>query len=253
MYPWALTDRITTPVLDPELPSIHQTRAELIEGPVRDAITRAGPGARALDLACNEGWFSHLLLEWGAAQVVAVDIRAENIRRAELIRDHFAIPKERLQLIAADVYALTREVLGQFDVVLLLGLVYHVEDPMGLLRRARELTRSLCAIESQLTRQEAPILHGWGGSNHVEHAPGSFAVRVEADSGSNLLASTPGILSLVPNRMALEQMARLAGFRETHVATSAPHHNPQYVSGDRGVLLARTAQTIRETPSQLPL
>jgi tRNA (mo5U34)-methyltransferase len=239
MYPWQLTDGITTPVMDPELPSIHQTRAGLIESSVRDAITRAGPRARALDLACNEGWFSHRLLEWGAAEVVAVDIRAENIRRAELIRDHFAIPEERLKLIEADVYTLTPEALGQFDVVLLLGLVYHVEDPMGLIRRARALTRSLCAIESQLTRQEAPILHGWGSSNHLEHAPGSFAVRIEHDSASNRLASVPGVLSLVPNRMALEQMARLAGFGHVEFSDPNPHHNRQYVVGDRGVVVAR--------------
>jgi SAM-dependent methyltransferase len=238
MYAWALSDEIATPVLDPELPSIHQTRAELIERPVREAIARAGPQARALDLACNEGWFSHRLLEWGAAQVVAVDIRPENIRRAELIRDHFEIPKERLELIEADVYSLTPQELGSFDVVLLLGLVYHVEDPMGLIRRARALTRSLCAIESQLTRQEAPIVHGWGGSDSVEHAPGSLAVRVEHDSSANLLASAPGVLSLIPNRMALHQMARMAGFREVGFVNPAPHHNQQYVSGDRGVLLA---------------
>jgi SAM-dependent methyltransferase len=239
MYPWVLTDAVTTPVMNPELPSIHHTRAELIEDPVREALTRAGAEARALDLACNEGWFSHRLLEWGASQVVAVDIRQENIRRAQLLRDHFTIPEERFQLINADVYALRPEMLGQFDVVLLLGLVYHVEDPMGLIRRARAFTRSVCAIESQLTRQEAPILHGWGRSDQVEQAPGSFAVRVEPDGDSNPLASAPGVMSLIPNRMALEQMTRLAGFGRTQFATPNASHNRQYVSGDRGVLIAR--------------
>lgn len=238
MYPWVLSGEISTPVLNPELSSIHQTRSELIERPVREAIARAGPRARALDLACNEAWFSHRLLEWGAAQVVAVDVRSENIRRAELIRDHFEVSKERLELIEANIYDIAPQELGIFDVVLLLGLVYHVEDPMGLIRRARELTRSVCVIESQLTRQEAPIVHGWGGTDSVEYAPGSFAVRVEHDSSSNLLASAPGVLSLIPNRMALDQMARLAGFRQVFFADPAPHHNPQYVSGDRCVLLA---------------
>ena len=136
MYPWSLSRRVVTPVLDSELPSIHATRAELIEGRVREALADAGPEATALDLACNEGWFSHRLLDWGAARVVGVDIRGENIRRAELVREHFGIARERLELVEGDAYELQPERYGAFDVVLLLGLVYHVENPMGLIRLA---------------------------------------------------------------------------------------------------------------------
>lgn len=238
MYPWSLARGLTTRVLGTELPSVHQTRAELIEKPVRDAFGRAGQHPTALDLACNEGWFSHRLLEWGAEQVLGIDIRGENIRRAELIREHFGIAVRRLELTQADVFELDTEELGTFDVVLLPGLVYHVEDPMGMIRRAYAMTRSLCVIESQLTRQEAPIAHGWGQSGQQEQAPGSFATRVEHDSTANLLASTPGVLSLIPNRAALEQMATVAGFSDVQFAPPAAHHNDQYVAGDRGVVLA---------------
>lgn len=238
MYPWSLSRRVVTPVLDSELPSIHATRAELIEGPVREALADAGRGATALDLACNEGWFSHRLLDWGAARVVGVDIRGENIRRAELVRQHFGIPRERLELVEGDAYELQPERYGAFDVVLLLGLLYHVENPMGLIRRAYALTRSLCVIESQLTRQTDPIVHGWGVSEQWVTADGSFAARIESDSEGNPLASATGVLSLIPNRVALEQMARLAGFTNVKFAQADARHNPQYVAGDRAVLLA---------------
>jgi tRNA (mo5U34)-methyltransferase len=238
MYPWSLSRGVVTPVLDPELPSIHATRAELIEGRVREALADAGPQASALDLACNEGWFSHRLLDWGAARVVGVDIRGENIRRAELIRQHFGVARDRLELIEGDAYELQPERYGAFDVVLLLGLVYHVENPMGLIRLAYALTRSLCVIESQLTRQTDPIVHGWGTSEQWVSADGSFAARIESDSEGNPLASATGVLSLIPNRVALEQMARLAGFTKLEFGQPDPRHNPQYVAGDRAVLLA---------------
>lgn len=85
MYEWQLAPDLLTPVIGPALASVHGTRAEMIEREVRDALAAAGPGARALDLACSAGYFSHRLLEWGAAEVVAIDIRDINIRRAELV------------------------------------------------------------------------------------------------------------------------------------------------------------------------
>jgi tRNA (mo5U34)-methyltransferase len=236
VYPWRLRDGRELPVSDPELPSVHVTRTELIEPYVRDALARAGSGATALDLACNEGWFSHQLLDWGAERVVGIDVRDRNIRRATLLRDHFGIRPEQLELRQGDVFELDPAGLGQFDVVLVLGLIYHVENPMGVLRRAAECTRDLCVIESQLTRQTRPVEHGWGRSDELLEADGSFAVVVETHDTA--LASTIGVISLVPNRTALAQMAHAAGFAKIEFAAPSAHHNPQYARGDRAVLLA---------------
>src|ERR1700728_3235340 len=74
MYAWVLGEGITTPVLGPELSDVHRTRLELLEAPVREVLSAVGPNARVIDLACNEGWFSHRLLEWGASHVLGVDI-----------------------------------------------------------------------------------------------------------------------------------------------------------------------------------
>jgi tRNA (mo5U34)-methyltransferase len=141
MYPWRLTPEIAIPLEGSELPSIHATRAEMIEPVVRATLATAGPDASVLDLGCNEGWFAHRALEWGAARVVGLDVREANIRRATLIRDHFGIDDGRLRFEQANVLELDRERLGVFDVVLVLGLIYHLENPVGALRVARALTR----------------------------------------------------------------------------------------------------------------
>jgi tRNA (mo5U34)-methyltransferase len=239
MYPWQLTEDVITPVLDPELPDVHRTRLELIEGPVRTVLSAAGPNARVIDLACNEGWFSHRMLEWGASYVLGVDIRPRLIERAALLRTHFGIPTNRMELRCADVFDLDIAELGTFDVVLCLGLIYHLENPVGALRIARGLTRGICAIESQLTKQNEPIMLGNGKADFYEESPASFAARVETDWESNMLASAGGVVSLTPNRAALLQGAEAAGFVELELAQPAPGHNPQYVAGDRAVLLAR--------------
>jgi cephalosporin hydroxylase len=238
MYPWELGTPEPLTLLHPELPSVHSTRLELIEDPVR-ATLAAAEEPTAIDLACSEGWFAHRMLEWGASRVVAIDVREENVRRARVVRNHLGVPPAKLEIGQGDMFALDVGQLGTFDVVLLLGLIYHVENPVGALRVARALTRSLCVVETQLTRQSRPIEHGWGTSSEdVEVAEGSFALRLEEDALHNRLASAPGIASLVPNRAAVEAIVRAAGFSGFEWRQTRPHHNSQYYEGDRGVLLA---------------
>jgi tRNA (mo5U34)-methyltransferase len=237
MYEWPLGPH-TPPVLHPELLSVHATRRDLMQEAVADALRAAGPGARALDLACNEGWWCHRLLEWGASEVVGIDIRPQNVRRAELLRDQLGVSRERLRVLQGDVFEVSPEALGTFDVVLLLGLVYHVEDPIGAMRRAAALTRRLCVIESQLTRQTEPIVFGWGATGPLLSSPAGFAMLVEPDRETNALAAQEGAASLVPNRAALELSARVAGFGRVDATVPRQGYNPQYLAGDRVVILA---------------
>jgi hypothetical protein len=90
----------------PELSDIHRTRLELIEEPVRAALSAAGPNATVLDLACNESWFSHRMLGWGAFRAVGIDIRPQLIRRPSWCGIIFEIAPERLELHYADVFDL---------------------------------------------------------------------------------------------------------------------------------------------------
>jgi len=238
MYSWQLGSR-RTPLIHPSLESIHATRAALIEGPVREALAAAGPSARALDLACCEGWFAHRLLDWGAHEVVGVDIRAQSVRRAELVRDHLRVDPERLRFVTSDVLDLDPEVIGRFDVVLCLGLIYHVEHPMGVLRLAHSVTGGLCAIESQTARVETPALFGFGARQAFETTDAVLAVHFENDHPTNPLASFGGALSFCPNPAALRLMATAAGFPDVTRAQPGDGHDPDFHNGDRTVLLAR--------------
>jgi tRNA (mo5U34)-methyltransferase len=238
LYEWQLGDGIRTQTPDPEMMRLHRTRLEMIEEPVRAALRAAGPGATAIDLACSEGWFAHRLLEWGAARVVGVDLRPETIRRAQLLRDHFGIGPAQLELRCADLFELDPAQLGRFDVVLMLGLIYHVEDPVGAVRLARALTGSVCALESKLSRHEGPVVHAVGASGATLEAHGSFVTRVEGDSLINPMASAPGVLSMVPNRVAFAELAEVAGFGRAEFADARPDHSLLYRTGDRAVLVA---------------
>ncbi len=98
-----------------------------------------------LDLHCGEGWLAQQLLGWGARRVVGLDNRTDLLRRARLLRDHYAIPSAELELTAESDFSPPAPE-ERFDVVLLTGDLGRAGDPETL-RRAFEATRSICAIE----------------------------------------------------------------------------------------------------------
>ena len=112
--------------------------------------------------------------------MLGIDVRDVNLRRAALLRDHFGIPTEQLRFQRSNVNDLDPEEFGRYDVVLALGLVYHLEDPVGFLRIARALTAGVFIVESQLTRQDVAIEYGWGAADSCLSADASFAAVVES-------------------------------------------------------------------------
>jgi hypothetical protein len=238
MYPWQLAPGVETPLVGAGLPAVHRTRRELIEPIARAALKGGG---RAIDIACHEGWFAHRLLDWGANEVVAVDIRNVNVRRATLLRDHYGISPRRLRIEQGDVYDLSPDDLGRFDVVLMLGLIYHLENPIGAIRTAQSLTRGAFLLETQLTRQEAPIRTGWGIPDEFTDEPASWAARFEApeEQDTQPLAAYGGVISLIPNRAAVVQAMTVAGFTDVEAIAARDGHDPQYLAGDRGVFAGR--------------
>jgi hypothetical protein len=142
---WQLTPSIHTPVRDPAARQQWWTLERMLEPYARDALVLSGDPV-ALDLHCGEGWIAQRLLQWGAGRVAAFDDRPDRLRRARLLRDHFAISAAELDLRLAG-KAGRPAVEGRFDVVMLTGAADRLGADHGLLSVARATTRSICAIE----------------------------------------------------------------------------------------------------------
>jgi 2-polyprenyl-3-methyl-5-hydroxy-6-metoxy-1,4-benzoquinol methylase len=239
MYAWRLSAAVEVPGASSERDAVHTTRLDMITPVLQRALANAGPDARVLDLGCNEGWFAHQALALGARSAVGVDVREVNIRRADLLRRHFGIEADRLSFHQAGVHDLDPSRLGTFDVVLMLGLLYHLEDPIGALRVARGVCSGTILVESQLTAHNQSIRMGWGQTDVFHDVETHWAAFLEpateqADDG-NTLASFGGVVSLVPNRAALLQAVEVAGFRDVRMLDASPGANRQYVDGHRGI------------------
>lgn len=81
---------------------------------------------RILDLASLEGMYALELAARGAT-VVAIEGREANLAKAELAARALGLDGVRFEL--GDVRDLSRERHGEFDVVLCLGILYHLDAP----------------------------------------------------------------------------------------------------------------------------
>jgi SAM-dependent methyltransferase len=94
-----------------------------------------GPDVRTLDLGCGEGYFTLAAARLGGyALGISNDPRA--LGRATGVRDLMGVPAERAEFRNADLRTWRPGPGEQYDQILLLSVLEHVQDDAGLLRRA---------------------------------------------------------------------------------------------------------------------
>jgi tRNA (mo5U34)-methyltransferase len=194
-------------------------------------------GKTVLDIGAWDGYYSFTAERGGATRVVALDHYVWGVdfaardqywnecrARGEL-PDHerdttefwrpelpgrrgFELAKEALasnvEPVLADFTTADLDAIGTFDVVLYLGVLYHMKEPLTCLERVRAVTREVAVIETSAMRVVG-----------VEGVP---LVRFHA--GNELNADFGNWYQ--PNVEAIEALALAAGFAKVEVVHSAP-------------------------------
>jgi tRNA (mo5U34)-methyltransferase len=172
-------------------------------------------GKTVLDIGALNGYYSFAAERLGASRVVALDynewINGENGSpppgRAgfEVARK---ILKSRVEPVLGDLMEIDIGALGQFDVVLFLGVLYHLEDPLGGMRRVAELTSGLAVIET----------HAMSAGDADAHALFEFFAGSELNNDPTNW--------YVPNIAAIDGLCRAAGFASTRTLVGPPPAPP---------------------------
>jgi len=101
-------------------------------------------GKRVLDVGTRDGYFA-FEAERRGAEVVAVDYVSKDETgfgaAAELLGS-------KVTFYQANIFDLKAETLGTFDVILFLGLLYHLPDPMLAIQILRSLARDRLCLET---------------------------------------------------------------------------------------------------------
>ncbi len=124
--------------------SLEGLRNRLAQFPIPSDLR----GKRALDIGTWDGFFAFELERRGAT-VVAID-NWDNPRFHQM----HALMNSQVEYRQLDMYELTPDRIGYFDIVLFMGVLYHLKHPLLGLERVCALTTDLAAVDSFVLREE---------------------------------------------------------------------------------------------------
>ena len=131
----------------------HSAIGEPVEHPlptwerVRVCLPADLSGKTVLDVGCNAGFYAIETKRRGAARVLGVDSQSNLIRQAIFVRKVTGLDIDYQRM---SVYDLDPHDLGQFDITLALGLIYHCKHLVLALEKLFTITRELLVLETAI-------------------------------------------------------------------------------------------------------
>lgn len=193
---------------------------------------------RILDLASLEGDFSAEFAHRGA-EVLGIEGRQVNIDRANA---RFSFPN--LRFVQDDVRNLSRDKYGEFDVVLCLGILYHLDSPdcFKLLESIAEVCTGIAIIDTHISLKRSRSVtyngHQYQGGDYTEYGRTPSPDEVE----SRTWASIGNLRSFWPTKPSLVNAITDAGFNSVYDC-EFPSWND--IPSDRVALVAKKGQRER--------
>ena len=131
-------------------------------------------GKRVLDIGCNAGYYAVECRRLGAASVLGIDVSQggswDFIGQAKFAAAQLGI--DGIEYRAQDFMDLPDE---QFDVVLFIGVMYHLDDPIAGLKKVASLAKEAIVLETRSVPDRRMILEhqvgGWDGDDTSPWAP----------------------------------------------------------------------------------
>jgi tRNA (mo5U34)-methyltransferase len=164
-------------------------------------------GRSVLDVGCNGGFYSIAMKQRGADRVVGIDWDERYLAQARFAAEVMSVEVEFRKLSVYDVATLGE----RFDVVLFMGVLYHLRHPLLALDLLHEhVTRDLLVFQSMLRGAEAvePLAADYPfAEDDIFTSAGyprlHFVEQKYSGDQTNWW---------IPNRAAAEAMLRSAGF-----------------------------------------
>ncbi len=192
-------DGVSTPIFREDYANRHEQRRRVFFDPLVEVAGGTLRGKRVLDLGSNAGYWSLAAIEAGADFVFGIDGRQMHIDQAELVLQAKGIDSERYSFQLGNIFEY--DFPGTFDVVLCLGLMYHISKPM-------ELFEIMAGVEAQLLLIDTA----------VSLMPVSMFRVAHENSLENVRNAVDYETVLIPSRHAVLDLARQFGYEGVALA-----------------------------------
>ncbi len=164
-------------------------------------IPRNLKGKTVLDLGAADGFYSFEAKARGAAEVLALEdsywSEGDGLRKLDYMGRHYGL---QIEHGVFDVNDLTRNVVGEYDMVFCLGLYYHLRDPFRFFRNIRKIVKEKLFLSGRTIAM--PIYNPF---------------PEQGKAASYCILSDTGFGKWTPNIPCLMDMLRLAGFEHVEV------------------------------------
>jgi len=190
-----------------KLRRVVQIVADVCERPIRDL--------RILDLACLEGMYALEFSRQGA-RVCGIEGREANIQKARYAARYLSL--QGAEFHQDDVRNLSVGKYGAFDVVLCLGILYHLDSPdiFNFVEQISSVCRRVAIIDTatSLYPEETFLYKGkkYAGRTVREHAMNASA----DDRKRNLWASLDNPSAVHPTKVSLYRLLYDVGFTSVY-------------------------------------
>ncbi len=176
-------------------------------------------GKTVLDVGCNAGFYSVAAKRRNASRVLGVDAQRAQVRQARFVRRVLGLDIDYQRI---SVYDLDPRQLGQFDITLALGLIYHCKHLVLALEKLFHITKTLLILETAVLPQKGnQIVHNLGPET-VLH---SLACVENAPSAKEQVYNW-----FIPSVGAIVALLRNVGFQDIELFSE---------DGGRAVLMCR--------------
>jgi tRNA (mo5U34)-methyltransferase len=226
----------TSSTVPPAVTQIFETRLSMIDGPINKHFGARLGNISCIDVGCHEGFYSFAMAKMGIRRLTGVDVRETNLRKARFAAERLGYPQ--IAFRQGNCEELQPKDFGQHELVLFLGLLYHLENPMLCLRNICQLTKELCLIETQVI-DEVEGYAEWGAKDWTRPYQGVLALIDESGEFNNAnteTGSTP--IATCPSPKALTFMLQHAGFKKIEFIAPPPGGYEQLARGKRVVCAA---------------
>jgi 2-polyprenyl-3-methyl-5-hydroxy-6-metoxy-1,4-benzoquinol methylase len=221
-YPFDLPGGRMTPSRPGVNPQRHFLRKKHFFDPLVSRYSGSLRGKTILDLGCCQGFWSIQASRAGAASCLGIDSSEAFVNEARAVATVLEIDNCRFlcRLLETDPWW---QECGKPDISFMLGIFYHLTDPIFVLRKTAELTSETLVIDTETLSDEGSFLRLVPRDLH------------EPTTSRSRLTSG---LRLVPTKNALLELISDAGFTQIECLDPDQNMPPEYLASRRISVIA---------------